>query len=117
MPLNDTLTTDAIGAGLSSVTAGTALALTQGDPRGIDRSVVIVATSVTTGANLQVEVDCGSGYEVLAKFSITADGSYAIPLAPKDRKGSDPESVRVRVNSRTDGTYTPHLTTLTRAGF
>lgn len=77
--------------------------------------LVIAATSVTTGATVQIEgADIGvngalGSYRTLGDpVAIAANGNTVVPL--KKIQGSKmPDKVRINVTARTDGTYTTSL--------
>ena len=118
--LKDTVTSTTYGAALSATGATSGIAFPAGFAEG-DKEVVavIVASAVTNGGTLQVEVKSGDGWRPVDRFDITANGTYAIPLrdAIQRRAGViDPGgSHRVNCTARTDGTFTCTYTTIDRA--
>lgn len=120
MPLTDTLANTSFGAALSATGATSGLAIGDDEAaRSIDCCVLIVASSVTSGATFFVErKNAGGAWRPIAKFAITEDGSYAIPAwgGKENRSGADPQTnIRVNCVARTDGSYACSLSKLTKA--
>lgn len=120
MPVADTLASSTLGSSLASATQTGTVVLAGDDAgaRAVDACVVIVATTVTSGATFRVEKRNEAGNWVpINKFSITANGSYAVPVwgGNQSRNGDGPATgIRVNCISYTDGSYACSVSKLTK---
>lgn len=113
-------TSTALGA-LSSATSGSWVNVPRGSNKqntggGAGPIVLVVATSVTTGAVVAIEgrMNGSAGATAtkeLHRFTVAANGDTVVPLKDLLDNGVLPEQVRLTVVSRTDGTYTGSLLT------
>jgi hypothetical protein len=113
MPLTATLAATSFGSALATVTATAGLEF---DERK-DNAIVIVASTVTSGATFHIEAKTESGAWVpVIKFAITATGSYAFPISDRIRRERSLDSncqFRVSCVARTDGSYACSRNTFT----
>ncbi len=108
-------TSTSLGA-LSSATSGSWVNIPAAASKQATPIAVVVASSVTSGAVIQIEGRNASnaGYtssKILHKVTIAADGNTIIPLADLTENGVLPDQLRLTVVSRTDGTYTGAILT------
>lgn len=115
------LATSAAYATISASGASAAITRQTGSQLGTQLLLAIVATGVTTGATFNIEGrrstrDGNTPYQVLNTFSITANGTYAVPVETDlDAIGTAPlyEQYRVNTTSFTDGSYVVTKQTIT----
>lgn len=113
-------TSTALGT-LSSATSGSAVnvsAVAAAAGTTVDRSdlvVLVVSTSVTTGATIVVQArnrqnnsmgDTATSYREVCRFVVTANGSKAYPLAAGDVFGHEPDDLRVSTATAQGGSWT-----------
>lgn len=121
MARSGTLTSTSLGAALAATgqTATVVAIASPGDKdarRGTTACVVIVATSVTSGATFQVERQrsVGQPWEIVARFEITTNGSYGVSTR-NDSVPDGQSNVRVNCVAYTDGSYACTLQTMVAA--
>ncbi len=111
--LTSTLTATTFGTALSAAGSTAGLAF---DERK-DNAIVIVASTVTSGATFQIEGKTESGTWVpVVKFAITATGSYAFPICNRILRKRHLDTncqLRVTCTACTDGSYACSRNTFT----
>ena len=68
--------------------------------RSKSNTICIVASSVTSGATVDIEAYIGSDWRVIHSESVTADGDYLV----RDDHGHY-EKIRAKISAHTDGSY------------